>query len=315
VTWPARWPHPALIFVIFAWGINFPMVKIVYSNGFNPPAAALLRYLATVPLMFLATAMLGRSFALPKKFWPGVAIGGLLASGVYMAFFLYGLQRTSASQGAIALATAPLWVTLLSSLAGHEKVSARVFGGGAIAFLGVAVAEIGSHGIGDGTLPGTLLCVAGAMVWAISVVFLRPAINECDPMAVFTWSLLPASLVLVPFGWIGLRDLNWAAVTPAGWWSTLYLGLVSGVMGFTAYYIGIARAGAAKTSMVSYVIPIVAAFASWPILQVAPHPSHLLGLVFVLLGVAVATRKAHVAAAAPESTQERTPEDSKMEGQ
>ncbi|MFX8410485.1 EamA family transporter, partial [Acinetobacter baumannii] len=55
--------------------------------------------------------------------------------------------------------------------------------------------------------------------------------------------------------------------------------------GFTAYYLAIAKVGASRASMTSYVIPIVAAFAAWPLLHTPPQPAHLLGLALVLGGV------------------------------
>ncbi|MES1227966.1 MAG: DMT family transporter, partial [Armatimonadota bacterium] len=78
-----------------------------------------------------------------------------------------------------------------------------------------------------------------------------------------------------------------ASVPTSGWIGLVYMIFAAGVVGFTAYYLAVAKVGAAKTSMVSYVIPIVAAFAAWPLLGEQPQPAHIIGLALVLSGVLV----------------------------
>lgn len=289
MTWPKSWPHPALIAVVLVWGVNFPMVKVTYE-GFHPQGATLLRYFFTLPFMFAVTWALTRDIHMPKEHWWRVLLGGMLGNGFYMILFLGGLERTSASQGAIALATAPIWVSLLSALFGHERISPMQYVGSALAFIGVSVAEFGSRGLGDGHISGTLMCLGSALVWGFSVIIMRPTLNQVDAMKVFSWSLFGAAPVVIWFGWHDLTTMDWAALTPRAWIGMAYMSIFSGVIGFTLYYRTIQLVGAAQTSMVSYVIPIIAAFASWPILGKPPHPSHLVGLAIVLTGLLLVSR-------------------------
>ena len=262
------------------------MVKLAYL-GFSTPAAALIRCLCQIPVVFLVVWLLGKPLRLDPKYRVGVFIGGLLNSGIYMILFLEGLHRTSSSQGAIALCTAPIFVALLSGLLGQEKVTPQTILGSVLAFGGVAVAELGSKGSGEGNGFGTVLCVLSAVVWAVSLSVMRPAIDGQDAMTVFAWSLVPAALVLVPYGFMSVAQTPWAQVPTSAWVGLVYMIFVAGVGGFTAYYIGIAKSGAAKGSMVSYFIPIVAAFAAWPLLGDRPQLAHLVGLALVLCGVGV----------------------------
>lgn len=302
--WPSRWPDPALLIVVLVWGVNFPMVKLAY-HGFTPAAAAALRCVGQLPVMFAVLALLGRPLRVARPYRRGVFFGGLLGSGVYMILFLEGLARTSSSQGAIALATAPVFVALVSSFLGHERLTARALVGSVLAFGGVTVAEIGSKGVGDGGTLGTAMCVLSALVWAVSVGFLREPIDNQDPMTVFAWSLVPAVAVLVPYGGQAVARTDFSRVAPEGWTGLAYMILVAGVGGFTFYYLAIARSGAAKTSLVSYVIPIVAAFAAWPLLALPPHPAHLVGLALVLTGVWVATGRRKPTATPPAEGQSK----------
>jgi drug/metabolite transporter (DMT)-like permease len=260
------------------------MVKLAY-HGFTPAAAALLRCLCQIPITFLVLKGLGKPLHIDRKVWKGVAIGGAINSGVYMILFMEGMKRTSAGQGAIALATAPIFVAVLSGILGQEKVTWKILVGSLIAFVGVGIAESGSHGLQGGDLMGTLLCLLSAFVWAISVSFLRTAIDSEDAMTVFAWSLVAASVVLIPYGFYPLLHTRFDQVAVEGWVGFTYMVLMAGVGGFTAYYLAIAKVGASRASMTSYVIPIVAAFAAWPLLGTSPSSAHLMGLALVLCGV------------------------------
>ena len=284
--WPAKWPHPAFFFVILAWGGNFPMVKLTYL-GFSTPAAALIRCFWQIPVVFLIVFLLGKPLRIDKRYLWNVLIGGVLNGGLYMILFLEGMRRTSSGQGAIALATAPIFVAFVSGLLGQEKVTLQTILGSICAFTGVAVAEMGSKGVGGGDALGTLLCVASAVMWAVSVSVLRPALDNQDAMSVFAWAQIPAVLVLLPYGIVSVFSTKWAQIPTVSWIGMVYMIFIAGVGGFTAYYLGVAKAGAAKASMVSYVIPIVAAFAAWPLLGEKPQPAHLIGLALVLAGVGV----------------------------
>lgn len=271
--------------MVLAWGINFPMVKLAY-HGFTPAAVSLLRCLCQIPVTFLVLRALGKPLHIERRFWPSIAIGGCINSGLYMVLFLEGMQRTSPGQGAIALATAPIFVAVLSGLLGQERVTWQVLVGSVAAFAGVAVAEMGSHGLAGGSPLGTILCLVSAFVWAVSVSILRSSIDSQEPMTVFAWTLVAACLVLIPYGLMATIHTKFDQIHPEGWIGFFYMVLVAGVGGFTAYYLSIVKVGAARASMTSYIIPIVAAFAAWPLLGTPPLPAHLVGLALVLAGVA-----------------------------
>lgn len=268
------------------------MVKLAY-HGFSPPAVALMRCLCQIPVTFLILKALGKPLRVNRQFYTSIAIGGAINSGLYMILFLEGMKRTTPGQGAIALATAPIFVAVLSGLLGQEKVTWQVFVGSVAAFAGVAVAEAGSHGLQGGSPLGTILCLVSAFVWAVSVSILRKPIDREEPMTVFAWTLVAAALVLVPYGFMASIHTRFDQVALEGWVGFSYMVLVAGVGGFTAYYLAIVQVGAARASMTSYVIPIVAAFAAWPLLGTPPLPAHLVGLALVLAGVAFVNVSRH----------------------
>lgn len=297
--WPKSFPHPALVFVVLAWGFNFAVIKIAYHD-FSPPALALIRFLGMWPVLLGATWLLGGTFRYPagpdrtRIIW-----AGFLASGLYMVLFLEGMQRSGAAQGAITLATAPIFIGLFGVLAKQEPFRWQLLIGSLTAFVGVAIVVLAGNGKVEGTLLGTLLVLASAVVWAWSVIVMRPLLTDAAPVSVLTLSFPGAAIALIPYGGLAVWRTDWSKVSGAGWLALAYLVLVAGVLAFIAYYRGIAEVGPNRTSMTQFFIPPTAAVGAWILLGQPITLGQAFGLAVVILGVYVGSRKPRHRESAP----------------
>ncbi len=290
--------HPALVFVVVAWGLNFSVLKLLYRD-LTPAATGLARYVLMVVCLVAVCLGLRR----PLRYGPGEAwrfnVAGFLGSGLYMVLFLEGMKGAPAALGAIALATVPILTMLMGAAVGQERLTARLIVGSLTGFAGVAVAVLG-RGTGlSGELTGTLTVLASAVVWSVSVVAMRPLVATRDPMAAFTLSLPGAALVLVPYGWGAVAETDWGAVSSVGWLSLAYLVSVAGVGAFTAYYRGLSDVGPARATMVQYFVPPTAAFFAWLLLGQPLRFTEGVGLLIAIAGVALATWPTKAAALPP----------------
>src|SRR5678815_4127455 len=147
-----------LVLTILAWGYNFVALKILYAEV-TPAAAALMRH---VIMYFVLVAVCKVLFVkTPTNWlWGGwrVSLFGCLSMGIYMILFLEALARTSAPEGAIVIATAPLFTTLFAVIAKQEEFSYRVLIGALVAFAGVSLVVFGGseirmdHLLGNGLM-------------------------------------------------------------------------------------------------------------------------------------------------------------------
>lgn len=289
--WPKTFPHPALVFVVIAWGFNFAVIKIAYHD-FSPAALSLIRFLGMWPVLLIATRMLGGSLKYPtgpdryRILW-----AGFLASGLYMVLFLEGMQRSGAAQGAITLATAPIFIGLFSVFAKQEPFRWQLLIGSLIAFVGVAIVVVAGGADIEGTVLGSMLVLASAIVWAWSVIVMRPLLARGAPVSVLTLSFPGAALALIPYGAVAVTETKWSQVSTAGWLALAYLVLVAGVLAFIAYYKGISDVGPNKTSMTQFFIPPTAAVGAWLLLGQPITIGQGVGLAVVILGVYLGSRK------------------------
>lgn len=288
MTWPRRWPHPGLFFVVLAWGLNFSVIRESYKS-FSPEAVAVLRWAGMVPWMYFLAKLAKQDLAMDKPTKWKVWFAGFLSSGVYMAVFVAGMANTSATQGSIALATAPIWITWFAMGLRQEAFRWSAVFGPLVAFSGV-VLVISKAGPGQGTIQGTALCLLSAVIWAASVVYLRPILKEQPALKVMTVSLPAAGLAVVPYGMAGVLRVDWAHVTPLGWACMAYLVLVAGSLAFVAYYKTIEDLGPARAGIAQFLVPPTAMVIESCVHWRLPVWTQVVGVGVVLVGVWLSTR-------------------------
>src|SRR5688572_4561901 len=89
-----------LFSVIFVWGMNFAVIKLLYSY-FHPLAFNALRLtLASVTMVFVLKAR-GESLRLDRNDIPAVIGLGIVSTTFYQFLFVLGLFRTKAGNAAL----------------------------------------------------------------------------------------------------------------------------------------------------------------------------------------------------------------------
>ncbi len=288
--WPKWLPHPALLFVVITWGMNFVVLKYTYME-LHVQQVMLLRYVFQGIVMWVYAWALKLNYKPPKgelfKFW----ITGFMSSGLYMVLFLEGMARVGASQGAVCLATAPIWVSIFSVVKGHDRGRWQLFVGGALAYAGVAAVILMGTGEKHWTVLGLAFMLASALVWATSVVMMKPLLTDRPAVGVYVATFPGAAFILVPYAIKETLAFDYSQVGWIGWSGLAYLALIAGFGAFTAYYVGVRDVGAPKASMVAYFVPVVAAIGAWGFQGEALNLFQILGVVVLLVGVWLASAK------------------------
>lgn len=276
------------MFVVLAWGLNFSVIREAYKS-FSPPSVAFMRFCGITLSMFLLCRLAGESTKAPMQFRKRAWLQGFLASGVYMVLFLDGMEHTSATKGAIALATAPIWITWLAMFRHQEPFRWSAVYGPLVAFSGVFLV-LSDGGLTSGGTVGMIKVLVSAIVWAVSVILMKPLVTERKPIAVFTMSLPAAGLAVIPYGLPAMGSVAWTAVTPIGWVCLAYLILVPGSLAFVAYYKAVDEVGPAMTSMSQFLVPPTALFFESLFKGRAPDVLQVVGVGIVLLGIWLSTK-------------------------
>lgn len=281
-----------LAFVVLTWGFNFVCVKLAFQE-WSPPALMLARYLLQLPFFIGLLLVAGSGFSAPKKLWPRILLSGCLASGVYMVLFMEAMKRMGSAQGAVTMATTPLFIALLSAVTGGDKLSRNWSIGTFLAFTGVVFSNLdGLLATGaNSTWLGFILMLTAALVWAVGVIVIRPVIAELGSIKGMALTMPGAMIVLLPYGIWSLVHTPFGSFSPTGWWTLAYLVVVAGALAFMFYYYAIEQLGPARATVTQYLIPPTAAVFAWIIFGSEFKAFQWVGLVLALVGVFVAQRR------------------------
>lgn len=240
-------------------------------------------------LLVLFCLVRGESLKYGRETLP-VLWQGFLSMGVYMVLFLEGMQRTSPAEGAIILATAPIFVAIFSVIAKYERFSSGAILGSVIAFLGTSIVIAAGSKSGGGNLAGNFIILASSVVWAYGAVLSKPLVNRYSPIQSLTLSMPAALLVLLPYGLMDTIRMPWSALTSQSWWMLIHITLGAGLIGFIGFYEGVKAKGPAAAMMYQFFVPIIASVFSWLLMDQGLNGWQAFGLAVVILGVFIASR-------------------------
>lgn len=270
-----------------SWGFNFVALKELYRE-MTPPAVALLRFVVMFTLLVLI-CLAKRERLIPKRedFWHIQGVG-FVALGMYMVLFMEGMKGTTPAEGAIVLATSPIFTFLFTCILKQEKFSAPALAGSLIAFIGVVLVILGGSAAGHGSLEGNLTILVAALVWAGGAVMMKPLLSKYSPVAVLTMAMPGALPVLLPYALAATLATDFTRITPTGWFNFTTVAVMSGVVAFVCFYTGLRQIGASAAALYQYFVPPIAALTAWLVMGKALGPIQFVGLAVVLGGVAYA---------------------------
>lgn len=249
-----------LLLMILIWGANFSIVKVALRDfpevAFNAArlSVATLVYLSVI----LATPMRAQLRTLTRREWIELLFLGSIGTFLYQFCFVSAVKRTSVGNGSLIIGISPIVIALMSAAVGHERIRP-------VRWLGIAVAMLGlylvvGHGVDltGQTWRGDLLMIGGVICWSTYSVASQGILKRHSPLLVIalTFSLGATLyvLVLTPI----LVGVDWRAISRFSWLLMLTSALLALNLSYWIWYTGLKRLGGSRTSVYSYLTPVVA---------------------------------------------------------
>jgi drug/metabolite transporter (DMT)-like permease len=271
----------------FFWGANFVLAGPVLAD--LPPlwAAAMRFTLAALLMFFIAGVRRESLIGLVKKHAPVYVLLGAVGIAGFNVFFFYALQSTSANSASLIMATNPLLTALLAVAILGERLSSRHLLALPVALIGVAV--VISHGdmhklVAFNFSLGDLLMLVANLCWAMYNVLVRRYMPQGSPLANTSWVMAAGAILLLTFA---LGSGTHPVTLDAKASMALALMVVGGtVLAYLFWGMGIARLGAARTSIFLNLVPVFAMLVS-SFLGDLPTSAQLIGGLLVLGAVSI----------------------------
>jgi drug/metabolite transporter (DMT)-like permease len=279
--------HTVMLVVLAAiWGASFMFIKVAVRE-LEPVTLVWLRLsLAVVVLVPAALVTLGRTAVTQFRAAAGrLAVLGIANSALPFTLLAWAEIRLDSGVAAILQGSAPLFTVLIAARYGTERVGGFRLVGVLVGFVGVALL-VGAHGGND--LLAALAVLAMALCYAASGVFAGQRLREVHPFVVGAGSMVIASVVTLPFG---LATLPARLPGEKEIASVLVLGLLGTGVAYMLFYAILRGAGASRSVLVTYLVPGVALGYGAVFLGEPLRAPAVAGLVLILAGVALGSRK------------------------
>lgn len=279
------------VFLALAWGLNWPAVKMALAEF--PPFTLRALGLGSGALLLLLLALLQRKpLLLPRKAWPGVLLGGLLAVALFNMCTAFAQLSTSTSRAAVLTFTMPMMSVLLAWWLLGERPSRAQSLALALGMAGIAVLAwpVLKGLVGDGPAPplrGLLLPLLAAFGWAAGTVGLKRWPVQADRMTFTAWQLLlGAACGVLGALLVGEARPPWPPSAPVA--AALFFHIVAGTaLAYWLWFILAERVSATVSSLTTLAVPVVGVAGAMLLVGDRPSGSDWLGFVLVLAGAAL----------------------------
>jgi drug/metabolite transporter (DMT)-like permease len=188
-----------LIMVVLAWGLVWPVNKVLLESLSPLWVMAIRSAIATVALFAIVLAR-GRLALPPRADLPvllSIALLHMVGFGVLGA---WGLRLVPTGRSVVLAYTTPLWVMPGASLFLNEPLTRRRLAGVAVGLVGLLVLfnPLAFDWTRRDALLGNGAILLAAFLWAASILHIRGHAWRSTPFDLVPWAMLLATAVITP---------------------------------------------------------------------------------------------------------------------
>jgi drug/metabolite transporter (DMT)-like permease len=276
---------PLLLVLAAIWGASYMFIKVA-DRDLEPTVMMALRLLIAAPLLigFLAVRSGGReALAQVGGAWREGFVFGVVNGALPFTLIAWGEKHIDSGVAAIANASVPIFVALLAiRFKRSERSTGLKLVGIVLGLIGVGVLA-GVHPEGGWwAVAGTLAVVAASFSYAVGGLYGQHVVDRVPGPVIAAAALFYGGLVLLPFALVQLPDHfpGWKAIG-----SVLGLSIAGTAVAQLILFRMLRLFGAARLSLVTYLLPVTALIYGALILDEPLRASALGGLALILGGV------------------------------
>ena len=269
------------------WGGIYPGAKL----GLREIPMLSFTYLRIILAMVVLFVVSGRTqgFRLPRSLWSPLLRAGL-AQTMFQLLLIAGLQRTTAGNSAILLATAPLLTAGWLAITCREHLKGRYWSGLVLGFIGVGfVVQSAGIGVTWSQFGGDLLALGAAGAWAWYGLVIGPLVGALGTVRATGWTMVVAAICCTPLVLVETQDYAWISVSWEAWAGLVYGATVGMVAAMALWGRSIHRLGPKQTMIYIYLEPASAVIIAATVLGEALHPIQAVGALLTFVGVGLAS--------------------------
>jgi len=269
--------------IALIWGSSFLWIA-VGLDSFHPSVIALFRMVfGALVLVFVPASRT----PMPRSTWPALAVVALGGNAAPAVFFPLAQQRVESSVAGMLNSMGPILVLLISIALIRKTPERGQMLGLLIGLCGALAIAYANLSGADAEPLGVFFVLCAVTGYSISNNLLPPLAQTYGGAAVMARAMIVSSIVLAPWGLWGLTQSEFA-------WKPALAIVILGVFGT-----GIARSlfaslngriGAPRSSLVGYLVPLVAIALGVFVRDESVGLPELLGTALILCGAFLISR-------------------------
>ncbi len=227
----------SVLAAVVLWSTSYVVTKV--GVGDVPPLTfGAIRFLFAAGLVGALALTVQRVEAVPTSDIFRLALGGLLGITAYFSLQNLGVQRTSASDATLLVASFPAITMLLEVIFLKTRVSLVRFAGVGIAFVGIyLIIRQTAASAASRRLEGDLILLATGLAWALYNFATQKVVQRYSTFTVIFWQTLAGVAAFLPLSL--LEAGAWRPLSLTGLLSALFLGVFCSTAAFLLYGYGL----------------------------------------------------------------------------
>jgi len=278
----------ALAALAVAWGASFLFIKVIIDAGGAPVGVSFGRSALGALVLAPAAWRMRSQFPHTPAAWLTLVILGFFNFALPWTLFAVAAQHAPSSVSAIVNSSSPLWAAIFATiLVKADRLNRVRIAGLLCGFLGVVLLmgqDLLRSG-GSASAFAVVLMLAATLCYGFCAVAIRRWMHEVPAIPLAFGQLAIAACFLLPVA--AVSGLPTPSLGANAILSLLALGLLNSGIGVMCMMWLIHEVGPVRAIVVTYLIPPIGVFLGWLVLGETIGWSLVLGLAFVIAGVAL----------------------------
>lgn len=241
------------------WGSSYLFIRIGLDQ-LMPVSLVALRLLSAAIGALLLAALSRQDLRLTRQQVVRMLILANINIVIPFLLITWGETRIASGLAAVLNSITPIFSVLIAgAVLDDERITRARLGGVALGFVGVLVLlsrDLGQGGLHWGGIAGQAAVALAALSYAIGAVFARHTLRGVPPVATATYTVIIAAAetgaAAVFAGFPNVAHLTGSTI-----FAVLWLGLLGSALAYGLYYFIMENWGAARTTLVTYMLPAV----------------------------------------------------------
>lgn len=207
------------------YGLNYTIAKTVMNENFIKPFGFVLLRVIGATILFWILSLFVPKEKIERKDYLKLMVASLFGVVINMLFFFKGLEYTSPIHASSIMTIIPIIILVLSAYILKEKVTKLKIIGVILGLAGALVLTLygKSSRVGDNIPLGNLLVFLNAVSYSIYIILIKKLTAKYHPFTFIKWLFLFGLIILTPFGYSELQEVQWHTFTPYTTFSVLFV--------------------------------------------------------------------------------------------